>query len=66
MTEAEAKRYWCPMARLAGFSELQAINRSPQGDPAAGSFCLGSQCMVWRWEVAQEGRSGYCGLASRP
>ena len=68
MTETEAKRRWCPMAKLVMGSQPQSAvaNRGPQGEPAAGSFCIASQCMVWRWEVAQEGTSGYCGLAGRP
>lgn len=31
-------------------------------------FCQGSQCMMWRWQDAEEGpeASGFCGLASAP
>lgn len=32
-------------------------------------FCLGSACMMWRWQSADakgESDSGYCGLAEKP
>jgi len=46
MTEDEAKTKWCPHARIE-------INRVPATDnpkdPLAGVYCIGSECMAWRW-----------------
>jgi len=56
LTEAEAKKRWCPFARAhwsgnSGQDTYQG-NRffaedGKTSDPATG--CLGSGCMAWRW-----------------
>jgi hypothetical protein len=57
MTEAEAKKKWCPAA--------QELDRMAN--------CLASGCMAWRWYVtAVDDKDndihdhGYCGLAGKP
>lgn len=50
MTEDEAKKKWCPFARgedPAGANRWSGIPARPNMDSCA---CLGSACMVWRWE----------------
>lgn len=44
-TEDEAKKKWCPMARCGG---NVGCNRGG-GDFASGPYCIGSDCMMWRW-----------------
>ena len=53
MTEEEAKKRWCPMARvhisrsLSG-SEYYSNNRLALHDLTT---CIASGCMAWRWEL---------------
>lgn len=62
LTEAEARKRWCPFAR----SRTMAYESAPV---AAGS-CIASQCMAWQWrdspvlpkDITPQSR-GYCGLA---
>lgn len=79
MTEDEAKRKWCPFARVPmsylDNSPAPAVNRAYSGNSAdAGSLCIASACMAWRVQRdiatnAETGISravvlgGYCGLA---
>ena len=56
MTEDEAKKKWCPFARVgSSVSGLGSLNRdaSPSDDSINGlprrALCLGSACMAWRW-----------------
>lgn len=85
MTEEEAKTKWCPMSRLAWLNEDMGktaitANRWGHGEPLGGSTCIGSACMMWRWDYPKgekhfdaEGslrkdvdfRLGYCGLAGK-
>jgi hypothetical protein len=73
MTEEEARKKWCPMARVEEHSVV-ASNRerlfyqgdnkgwsSPAGLPACR--CIASSCMAWRWDSRT---TGFCGLAGRP
>ena len=68
MTEDEAKKRWCPDARV----ELAASNRIPSDSlvKMPGTLCMGSQCMAWRWDrtfvTPVEPTVGYCGRAGRP
>lgn len=63
MTEEEAKTKWCPFAHM--FSSSGSFNRNQFDSPM--TRCIGSQCMVWRWDKASinergqltEGRCGY-------
>lgn len=72
LTEDEAKKRWCPEARV-GSPHATARNRM-DGDSHAlltGSRCMASQCMAWRWDYngpTFDGSpvNGYCGKAGRP
>lgn len=54
-TEEEAKKKWCPAARVVDFGKGQvAFNRSDESkflplDPK----CFGSACMWWRWSYGE-------------
>lgn len=88
MTEDEAKTKWCPFARVGAADheahrnppyvvEGIALNRVETRDQIglpAGSLCVASTCMAWRWLPETEWvladpnepapvRGGYCGLA---
>lgn len=73
MTETEAKTKWCPMARSPSYGFV--ANRDSESDSMYTSFeeasrCIGSNCMMWRWEIITGlGRldtdTGYCGLAGK-
>lgn len=79
-TEEEAKKKWCPMARTCYTDAREGSSVSnrtigPDGNGSTyGARCLGSDCMMWRWETEicpekQEivnSNKGYCGLAGKP
>lgn len=54
MTEDDAKKKWCPFARVfvdydarGGMMAMTSANRClPQNDQA--NLCIGSECMAWR------------------
>lgn len=79
MREEDARKKWCPFARVA-----KAVGSTPTGQtvpsfqavmnridpPTTGrpilpdaALCIGSLCMAWRESGASE---GYCGLAGEP
>lgn len=76
MLEAEAKKKWCPMVRVAavnlGSCDVVSINRVPVGAVSdkghEGSFnCLGSACALWVIDglalTSEDGEPpGHCGL----
>lgn len=70
MTEDEALKRWCPLARIGVASEVGggvSVNRSGPSIPLHGQDrCLGSGCMAWRQTDALPERAGYCGLAGKP
>ena len=74
MTEAEAKKKWCPRARItAGVHEFNPISHGPAAitnrcDTPTMTDCLASECMAWRWEdiARRKPIDGYCGLAGKP
>lgn len=84
MTEEEAKQCWCPFAKMWSMADNGTAsggwNRHPSEPPTedgkySGSNCIGSKCMVWRWEYddyratgggLEQTDSGYCGLAAKP
>ena len=63
MTEEEAKTKWCPFGRMR--DAYGSFNRSTYDEGI--TKCLGSKCMMWRWDKASinergqftEGRCGY-------
>ena len=72
MTESDAKKLWCPMARAA-LTEGMAANRTASmgtgayADITGLTRCIASQCMAWRWRRLNTGPDeGYCGLAGQP
>lgn len=55
-TEEEAKKKWCPYARVLGtidqgVSQIAAFsfNRHKEGEPFGQ--CIGSACMAFRWKA---------------
>lgn len=60
VTEGEAKKKWCPLARWTGGKGGVAINRRVTGEAIAATSCIGSDCMAWRWAAAFI-KDGYCG-----
>jgi hypothetical protein len=55
MTEAEAKKKWCPFARAVEAYSRVPVNRKvsvytdqPSGS-ASGCECIASGCGVWEW-----------------
>ena len=71
MTEAEAKKKWCPFVRVpvtGGESNTIAGNREGDGSWNWKAFkCIGSDCMAWRIDRTMPGprKYGYCGLAGK-
>jgi hypothetical protein len=72
MTGAEARKCWCPFARVPLIKTsrerpvvMTAINRT-EPDSGVAAPCIASDCMAWRWADgrAQSGK-GYCGLAGK-
>ena len=59
MTEAEAKTKWCPMVRATYFDQAVGLWTGPAnaqsmgkvGDLLYGGKCIGSACMMWRWNT---------------
>lgn len=47
MTEEEAKTKWCPMVK---YDLGRSVNRDACYDNA-GTHCVGSACMMWRWDA---------------
>ena len=80
LTEKEAKKKWCPMARACSSRDEElgvTINRGAHGMSDIDCFCMGSGCMAWRSEVVslshtdrdgehQEVVMGYCGAFGKP
>ena len=72
MTEDEARKKWCPFARIHG--GYASFNRSKiRLENIPQSLCIASDCMMWRWgDIKYEGptgegiQHGYCGLAGKP
>lgn len=62
VTEEEAKEKWCPMARTAGYNCSR--NREYTGSTPSVMCCIGSNCMMWEWDLDSDNR-GYCSLSQR-
>lgn len=76
-TEEQAKKLWCPMARVARREDLDR-DRGPtvivggcNTDALGGNRipascrCVASQCAMWRWAESYPEDRGYCGLAGQ-
>jgi len=52
-TEEEAKKLWCPQARVVRYGNDICGNRHSieldSSDPSGFAKCIGSNCMMWRW-----------------
>lgn len=55
MTEDEAKTKWCPLVRV--LDSRGPWNRHPDKKVSSDATCLGSACMMWRWEGWPAGRT---------
>lgn len=67
MTEAKAKKLWCPMVRAAhtGGDGQWGGGNGGDIDNAGAGLCKASGCMMWR--TAERSKEvGYCGLAGFP
>lgn len=79
MTEEDARKKWCPMARI-GLVHGMAVNKHAADKGVdEDTRCLASDCMMWRAtdnECLPQAPSdasaptcksaGYCGLAGKP
>ena len=64
-TEDEAKRRWCPFARVVTYDKnvnefdvgvtvgMCASNKTSEGAIREGAHCIGSACMAWQWDAKQ-------------
>jgi hypothetical protein len=75
LTEDDAKTKWCPETRVAitaGMAANRTASMSEDGRGYANIFeetrCLGSGCMLWRWQSLTSGPGGqaigFCSLSS--
>jgi len=57
MTEEEAKKKWCPMAKVMNINgggggnrwDGAASNKNKDAIGPVGATCVASDCMAWRW-----------------
>ena len=79
MTEAEARKKWCPHIRISGTDRQSAMTN--RCDTPTMTCCIASECMAWRWgpstrwehdadgnptKAILEDSRGYCGLGGKP
>jgi hypothetical protein len=65
MSEAVARKKWCPWARVPHSDNPSAINRTDSGTAASGALCLGSGCMAWDIKSFDRTAFGRCGNRGR-
>ena len=72
MTEAEAKKKWCPHIRITT-GVIDSMSITNRCDTPTMTDCIASECMAWRWmkgdfakPTEDRGALGYCGLAGKP
>lgn len=60
MTEDEAKKKWCPHARIKGSNRAYEVGEGGVAVLVDGRpLCIASACMAWRWiDAPVEGREG--------
>lgn len=63
-TVTQAVPVMSSVGSMGGFGATMATTAEPKTAPI---FCLGSQCMAWRWwnGIGRKG-TGYCGKAGNP
>jgi len=82
MTEEEAKKRWCPFARVISGDDPERAPNGPYNrdhwitdegveDTIHRSTCIASDCMAWRVEKYIDVNDntiarGFCGLAGQP
>ena len=65
LKETEAKKKWCPMARVIDIKSEVSWNRIKRavGIDTVGAKCIASECMLWVNRTSDNtDKSGYCGL----
>lgn len=76
-TVEQAKKLWCPFARVAEGQIAAAFNRAYDGQQklSPASYCIANRCAAWRWKSSRssqdidlvtgdtEPRLGFCGLS---
>lgn len=78
-TEEEAKKLWCPMARVHVTVHRDYYGQEVAAGPAVNrgnkkSYCIASECMMWRkgqilsgvYGMNETTPGGYCGLGGKP
>src|SRR5215471_17188156 len=56
VTESEAKKLWCPMARVVS-DDGGSYNRVSMSDVKLlpdSARCVASQCMMWQWDFSSQ------------
>ena len=85
LTDQEASTKWCPQVRCAvrhySSDTTPATGNAEYNErnPQKYAFCIGSSCMMWRWDsrskhsggypgfvLPKEEWTGYCGLGGKP
>lgn len=65
MTEDEAKKKVCQRAPICvtmqNVDSISYLNYDHET-----IMCIGSQCMMWRWDKDSVSKNGYCGLGGKP
>lgn len=66
MTEAEARKKWCPFARALFQFEGSAVTINRLYRKAdEHCLCIASDCMAWS-EAESGSKHGWCGLVNSP
>ncbi len=61
MVEEEAKKTWCPFARIAKHTHATletTVNRDEAGTAHPKCLCLASACQLWKAGFEKEGECG--------
>lgn len=69
MTEAEARKKWCPFSMTGAYTDrgptmAVSVNRDPREAVQSSCLCIASDCMAWQEHFTdEEDDAGECGLA---